>query len=247
MRRLRWPSLWSIAAATAASIFALSPSGAGLWKPSLYSSAMKPVESLPARQRGCAISAVRNGMLWRMPSIAKASSASRLRVDRGLARRRVRDELGDHRVVPDRDLAALVDAGVVAHRDAVLLLLRRRPIGREPPGRGQEVARRVLGIDAALDRPAGELHVALLELELLARRDADHLLDEVDAGDELGHRMLDLQPRVHLEEVEAACPARRRTRPCRRSRSRRPWRARPPARPSSGASPHRAAATAPPR
>ena len=76
MRRLRWPSLWSIATATAASIFALSPSGAGLWKPSLYSSAMKPVESLPARQRGCAISAVRNGMLWRMPSIAKASSAS---------------------------------------------------------------------------------------------------------------------------------------------------------------------------
>ena len=36
---------------------------------------MKPVESLPARQRGFAIKAARNGMLWRMPSIAKASSA----------------------------------------------------------------------------------------------------------------------------------------------------------------------------
>ena len=143
-------------------------------------------------------------MLWRMPSIAKASSASRLRVDRGLARLRVRDELGDHRVVPDRDLAALVDAGVVAHRDAVRLALLRRPVGHEPPGRGQEVARRVLGIDAAFDRPAGELHVALLELELLARRDADHLLDQIDAGDQFRHRMLDLQPRVHLEEEEAA-------------------------------------------
>ena len=39
--------------------------------------------------------------------------------------------------------------------------------------------------------------------ELLAGGDADHLLDQIDAGDELGHRMLDLQPRVHLEEVEA--------------------------------------------
>src|SRR5581483_3410390 len=34
--------------------------------------------------------------------------------------------------------------------------------------------------------------------------DADHLLDEVDAGDELGDRMLDLQARVHLQEVERA-------------------------------------------
>ena len=49
------------------------------WKPSGNSSAMKPVESLPARQRGCCISAERNGMLWRMPSMAKASSALGLR------------------------------------------------------------------------------------------------------------------------------------------------------------------------
>jgi hypothetical protein len=34
------------------------------------------VESLPACQRGCAISAARNGMLWRMPRIANASSAA---------------------------------------------------------------------------------------------------------------------------------------------------------------------------
>jgi hypothetical protein len=32
---------------------------------------------------------------------------------------------------------------------------------------------------------------------------ADHLLDQVDAGRLFRHRMLDLQPRVHLEEVEA--------------------------------------------
>ena len=40
--------------------------------------------------------------------------------------------------------------------------------------------------------------------ELLAGRHPDHLLDEIDAGHQLGHRMLDLEPRVHLEEIEAA-------------------------------------------
>jgi hypothetical protein len=35
------------------------------------------------------------------------------------------------------------------------------------------------------------------------QRDADHLLDQIEAGDALGDRVLDLQPRVHLEEVEA--------------------------------------------
>ena len=40
--------------------------------------------------------------------------------------------------------------------------------------------------------------------QLLAGGDADHLLDEIDAGDELGHGMLDLQARIHFEEEEAA-------------------------------------------
>jgi hypothetical protein len=35
------------------------------------------------------------------------------------------------------------------------------------------------------------------------------LLDQVDAGDQLGHRMLDLQPGVHLQEEELARPVRR--------------------------------------
>ena len=36
----------------------------------------------------------------------------------------------------------------------------------------------------------------------LARGDGDLLGDEVDAGDHLGHRMLHLDARIHLEEVE---------------------------------------------
>ena len=57
-------------------------------------------------------------------------------------------------------------------------------------------------------------------VEALAARDADLPMDEVDAGHHLGHRMLDLQPRVHLEEVERAVSRRAGTRSCRRSCSR---------------------------
>ena len=43
-----------------------------------------------------------------------------------------------------------------------------------------------------------------IEIEPLAARDADLPAHQIDAGDHLGDRMLDLQPRVHLEEVEPA-------------------------------------------
>jgi len=115
-----------------------------------------------------------------------------LRLDRFRARRSVRDQLGDHRIVEQGNLAAFIDAGVVTHGDAVENALGRRAIARQPAGRRQEVAIRVLGIDAALDGPALELDVVLFDRELLAGRDADHLFDEVDAGDQFGHRMLDL-------------------------------------------------------
>ena len=44
--------------------------------------------------------------------------------------------------------------------------------------------------------------VGLRDAQSLARGDRDLLGDEVDAGDRLGHRMLHLDARVHLEKVE---------------------------------------------
>jgi hypothetical protein len=72
----------------------------------------------------------------------------------------------------------------------------------QPAGGRQEVAERILGVDAALDGPAVALHVGLRQRQLLAGGHADHQLDQVEAGDALGDRVLDLQPRVHLQEVE---------------------------------------------
>ena len=71
------------------------------------------------------------------------------------------------------------------------------------PGEGTKVSGSSALI-AALDRVAGDRHLPLPERQPLARGDADLLLDDVDAGDHLGHRMLDLHARVHLHEVEAA-------------------------------------------
>ena len=51
---------------------------------------------------------------------------------------------------------------------------------------------------------AVELHVLLLDGQGIAIGDADLLQDEVDVGDHLGHGMLDLDPRVHLDEIESA-------------------------------------------
>ena len=156
-------------------------------------------------------------MLCWMPSMYEGIERVGLQVDGRLARARACvTSLAIIGIVEHGDLAALEHAGVVAHGAAVLQPSWRRPVAHEAADGGQEVAVGVLGVDAALHRPALELHVRLLERELLAGRDADHLLDEVDAGDELGDGMLDLQARVHLQEEEASGPGRRRTPPCRR-------------------------------
>ena len=51
---------------------------------------------------------------------------------------------------------------------------------------------------------AVELDVFLPHGKLLARRDPDLMFDEVEAGDHLRHRVLNLQPGVHFYEVELA-------------------------------------------
>ena len=45
-------------------------------------------------------------------------------------------------------------------------------------------------------------HILLFEGQRLARRQPDLEFDQVDAGHQLGHRMLDLEARIHLQEVE---------------------------------------------
>jgi len=78
---------------------------------------------------------------------------------------------------------------------------RGHPLG-DGARRGQEVPRRVLGVDTELDGVPAQLRVVVAEL--LAVGDAEHLPDQVDAADLLGDRVLDLEPGVHLEEADGA-------------------------------------------
>src|SRR5436305_1344424 len=75
--------------------------------------------------------------------------------------------------------------------------------GQDVAGRGEEAVGRIFSVDAALHRVAADGQVLLLEGQRLAGGDADLELHQVDAGDGFGDRVLDLDPGVHLEEVEA--------------------------------------------
>src|SRR5690348_386102 len=118
--------------------------------------------------------------------------------DGGLAIRAVDDQLADHRIVVRRDPVAVVEVGVHAHAGAA-----RRLEALHRAGAGHEGVR-VLGVDAALDGVAGDVHVFLPDRQRLAAGDQQLLAHQVHAGDEFGHRVLDLDAGVHLDEVEAA-------------------------------------------
>ena len=63
----------------------------------------------------------------------------------------------------------------------------------------------ILGVDAALDRMARRRDQPLrIEVERLAAGDPYLPPHEIDAGHHFRDRMLDLQARVHLQEVEGA-------------------------------------------
>src|SRR6185436_4380213 len=114
----------------------------------------------------------------------------------------MRAKLRDHRIVEKRYVGALDNATVDAEGDVASFALRGGPITSQPSDRWQEIAKRILGVDARLYRPSIEPHIVLSQPQPFARRDANHSLDKVEPRHQLGYRMLDLQPRVHLEEIE---------------------------------------------
>ena len=128
------------------------------------------------------------------------------------------NQLGDHRIVKRRDLVTGADAGVdpngsrpverfavrVAREGNVL----RRCVVSQTPGRRQEARVRIFGVDPRLEGMAGDRE-RLLQFrqhrgQRLTGRHTQLPLDQIMAADHLGHRVLDLQPRVHLHEEEVA-------------------------------------------
>ena len=68
------------------------------------------------------------------------------------------------------------------------------------PGRRQEAAARVLAVDAELEGVPARRRVGRTS-SASPVGDAELLAHQVDAGDLLGHRVLDLQAGVDLEEA----------------------------------------------
>ena len=119
------------------------------------------------------------------------------------------DDLAEHRVVGGGDLLARDECVVDAHPGALALDARRPAHQRGGAGLGQEPAEGVLGVDPRLDRVALEGDVVLGEAERLTGGDLQLQRDQVDPlaahpRHLLGDRVLDLEPGVHLEEVELA-------------------------------------------
>ncbi len=90
----------------------------------------------------------------------------------------------------------MIDGQIDAHAQAA-----GRMVVHDLAGGGAK-RNRVLGIDAALDGMAVEFDVALRDFEAASSGHADLFEHEIDVGDHLGDRMLDLDARVHLDEVE---------------------------------------------
>ena len=152
--------------------------------------------------RRCRGSRSRTSRVVGTPPISSSRSARRARSIARCAAVVADDQLRDQRVVVRRDHAS-------PPRRTCRRARRGRAAARkrvELPGRRAEVVTRILGVDAHLDRVARARRAAAV-LERLAGRDPDLRADEVERGDELGHRMLDLQARVQLDERERAVGA----------------------------------------
>src|SRR6185295_4548534 len=118
--------------------------------------------------------------------------------DRGVAVDSMDNHFGHQRVIERSDLVAGAEARVDEYPVAFGLL-----IIRDPPG-GREKGLGILGANAELDRMAllGDLRAEIRKFP--ARGQLELKLDEIISGNPLRHAMLDLEPRVHLEEVELA-------------------------------------------
>ena len=110
----------------------------------------------------------------------------------------VHDELGDHRVVVDRDRVAFDHAGVQAHVCAGGGQAQHLELARA----GQETLRRIFGVQAHFDGMAGAGDVVLVPWQGFAGGYAQLPFDQVQAGHQLGDRVFYLQAGIDFHEVE---------------------------------------------
>ncbi len=116
------------------------------------------------------------------------------------------DQLGDHGVVERGDGVALehpaIDPNALCpHRTESDMRRQRQP--PQLAGGRQKTRLGMFRAKPRLDGMPGAAHLGLRDGQRFACGHTQLPLDQIEAGDQLGDGMLDLQPRVHLHEVEA--------------------------------------------
>lgn len=91
-----------------------------------------------------------------------------------------------------------VQVGIHAHTQAAGRVIERHLAGRWHEGAG------ILGVDAAFKGVTVDLDVFLANRQRHARGDTQLFLDDIDAGDHLGDRVLNLNAGVHFDKEEIA-------------------------------------------
>ena len=115
-----------------------------------------------------------------------------------LAIRPVGNQLSNHWVIVHADLTAFTDPGIYPHG----CRLRWRAKTQQTPARGYEPPERVLCINPGFDGPAADPHIILGQCQRLTGGNTQHPLNQIDTGDQFGHRVLYLQARIHLQKIE---------------------------------------------
>ena len=115
------------------------------------------------------------------------------------ARRRPRDHLGEHRVVERTDNRSVVVAAVDAHAGG---LRHSKPVQRA--ARRDETGDDILRVETGLDRTPDDCGVHGGVGQPGTLRNLDLQPDEIETGDHLRDRVLDLEPGVDLEQEERA-------------------------------------------
>src|SRR6516225_6298473 len=106
-----------------------------------------------------------------------------------------RDEFGNHWIVKRRNCIAAFDPAI--DPDSA------RPVHcHNLSGRRQKTVFRIFGIDSRLDGVSVEADIVLNQRQLFTRGHTELPFDEIKTGGLLGHRILDLQTRVHFDEPE---------------------------------------------
>src|SRR5271156_1220368 len=148
------------------------------------------------RMREQTIEKCRIGRAAEQYEVLKREACTR---DRFAAAGAVRNELREHRVERRGHLLSFAHAAV--DPDARTL---RQTEPQDAAGGRREITRRLLGVDAGFDCVSALADVILAKSQPLTHRHPKLRCDEIDTGYRLGHRMLDLEARVHFQKIEGA-------------------------------------------